>query len=72
MEWTFDMKYSAEQIAEARASNLENTKSFMYVINEAVKWGLTCEVLTDMCKELNITTEELAIKANGAAMEWDI
>ena len=52
--------------------NLANTKSFMYVINEAVKWGLTCEVLTDMCKELNITTEELAIKANGAAMEWDI
>ena len=52
--------------------DLENTKSFMYVIDEAVKWGLTCEVVTDMCKELNITTEQLAIKANGAAMEWDI
>jgi hypothetical protein len=52
--------------------DLENTKSFMYVIDEAVKWGLTCEVVTDMCKELNITTEQLAIKANGAAMDWDI
>ena len=52
--------------------DLENTKSFMYVIDEAVKWGLACEVVTDMCKELNITTEQLAIKANGAAMDWDI
>ena len=52
--------------------DLENTKSFMYVIDEAVKWGLACEVVTDMCKELNITTEQLAIKASGAAMDWDI
>jgi len=52
--------------------DLENTNSFIHVMREAVKWGLTCEVLTDMCRELNITTEELAVKANGAAMEWDI
>ena len=52
--------------------DLENTNSFILVMREAVKWGLTCEVLTDMCRELNITTEELAVKANGAAMEWDI
>ena len=52
--------------------DLENTNSFIHVMREAVKWGLTCEVLTDMCEALDITTEDLAAKANGAAVDWDI
>ena len=52
--------------------DLDNIDSFIHVVRETVKWGLTGEVLTDMCKALDITTEDLAVKANGAAMDWDI
>ena len=52
--------------------DLDNINSFILVLREAYKYGLTHEVLTDMCEALDITTEDLAAKANGAAMDWDI
>ena len=52
--------------------DLDNIDSFILVLREAHKYGLIHEVLTDMCEALDITTEDLAVKANGAAMDWDI
>jgi hypothetical protein len=52
--------------------DLDNIDSFILVLKEAHKYRLIHEVLIDMCEALDITTEDLAVKVNGAAMDWDI